>query len=37
MWLVNPHYTGRVTTPVLWDKARRTIVSHEFRRDHPHF
>jgi glutathionyl-hydroquinone reductase len=25
----DPHYTGRVTVPVLWDKARRTIVSNE--------
>ena len=25
----NPHYTGRVTVPVLWDKERRTIVSNE--------
>jgi len=24
-----PHYTGRVTVPVLWDKTRRTIVSNE--------
>jgi glutathionyl-hydroquinone reductase len=24
-----PRYTGRVTVPVLWDKARRTIVSNE--------
>ena len=24
-----PTYTGRVTVPVLWDKARRTIVSNE--------
>ena len=24
-----PHYTGRVTVPVLWDKARRTIVSND--------
>jgi glutathionyl-hydroquinone reductase len=26
---VDRHYTGRVTVPVLWDKARRTIVSNE--------
>jgi putative glutathione S-transferase len=25
----DPHYTGRVTVPVLWDKQRRTIVSNE--------
>jgi len=25
----DPQYTGRVTTPVLWDRARRTIVSNE--------
>lgn len=25
----DPHYTGRVTVPVLWDKARCTIVSNE--------
>ncbi|MFH6781117.1 MULTISPECIES: glutathione S-transferase family protein [Methylobacterium] len=25
----DPHYTGRVTVPVLWDKARDTIVSNE--------
>jgi glutathionyl-hydroquinone reductase len=24
-----PHYTGRVTVPVLWDKQRRTIVNNE--------
>ena len=24
-----PHYTGRVTVPVLWDKQRGTIVSNE--------
>ena len=27
--LANPHYTGRVTVPVLWDKERRTIVNNE--------
>lgn len=27
--LARPDYTGRVTVPVLWDKARRTIVSNE--------
>lgn len=26
-----PDYTGRVTTPVLWDKRRRTIVNNESR------
>lgn len=25
----DPAYTGRVTVPVLWDKAKRTIVSNE--------
>jgi len=25
----NPSYTGRVTVPVLWDKARNVIVSNE--------
>ncbi|WP_375451583.1 glutathione S-transferase family protein [uncultured Devosia sp.] len=25
----DPHYTGRVTVPVLWDKQRNTIVSNE--------
>ena len=25
----DPHYTGRVTVPVLWDKEQRTIVSNE--------
>ena len=27
----DPHYTGRVTTPVLWDKEQETIVSNESR------
>ena len=27
--LADPHYTGRVTVPVLWDKARRTLVNNE--------
>ncbi|MBI3246328.1 MAG: glutathione S-transferase family protein [Deltaproteobacteria bacterium] len=27
--LAQPHYTGRVTVPVLWDKQRRTIVNNE--------
>ncbi len=27
--LANPHYTGRVSVPVLWDKQRRTIVNNE--------
>jgi len=27
--LSNPHYTGRVTVPVLWDKQRGTIVNNE--------
>src|SRR4029077_18605155 len=25
----DPHYTGRVTVPVLWDKHTRTIVTNE--------
>ena len=25
----DPHYTGRVTVPLLWDRRRRTIVSNE--------
>ncbi|MEM9632021.1 MAG: glutathione S-transferase family protein [Pseudomonadota bacterium] len=25
----NPHYTGRATVPILWDKKRETIVSNE--------
>jgi len=33
MWQVytaaDPHYTGRVTVPVLWDKKQGTIVSNE--------
>jgi putative glutathione S-transferase len=27
--IADPHYTGRVTVPVLWDKERRTIVNNE--------
>jgi len=27
--LADPHFTGRATVPVLWDKKRRTIVSNE--------
>ncbi|WP_374443322.1 glutathione S-transferase family protein [Pseudomonas panipatensis] len=27
--LDDPHYTGRVTVPVLWDKQRKRIVSNE--------
>jgi putative glutathione S-transferase len=27
--LADPHYSGRVTVPVLWDKRTRTIVSNE--------
>lgn len=27
--LADPHYSGRVTVPVLWDKQRKTIVSNE--------
>jgi putative glutathione S-transferase len=26
---VDPHYTGRVTVPLLWDRERETIVSNE--------
>ena len=27
--MADPRYSGRVTVPVLWDKARRTIVNNE--------
>jgi len=27
--LADPHYSGRATVPVLWDKQQRTIVSNE--------
>ena len=27
----NPHYTGKVTVPVLWDKQEKTIVNNESR------
>jgi putative glutathione S-transferase len=27
--LADPHYTGRVSVPVLWDKQRQTIVNNE--------
>jgi glutathionyl-hydroquinone reductase len=27
--LADPHYTGRVSVPVLWDKKHRTIVNNE--------
>jgi putative glutathione S-transferase len=27
--IANPHYTGRVSVPVLWDKKQRTIVNNE--------
>jgi glutathionyl-hydroquinone reductase len=27
--LADPHYTGRVSVPALWDKQRRTIVNNE--------
>ena len=27
--LADPHYTGRVSVPVFWDKQRRTIVNNE--------
>lgn len=28
---VDPHYTGRVTVPILWDKHTHTIVNNESR------
>ncbi len=28
---VDPHYTGRVTVPILWDKHQGTIVNNESR------
>jgi putative glutathione S-transferase len=27
--IADPHYTGRVSVPVLWDKKRQTIVNNE--------
>lgn len=27
--MADPHYTGRATVPVLWDKKRKTIVNNE--------
>ncbi len=27
--IADPHYSGRATVPLLWDKAERTIVSNE--------
>jgi glutathionyl-hydroquinone reductase len=27
--LADPHYSGRATVPILWDKVERTIVSNE--------
>ncbi len=27
----NPHYTGRVTVPTLWDKKKQTIVNNDSR------
>jgi glutathionyl-hydroquinone reductase len=27
--IADPHYSGRVSVPVLWDKTRRTIVNNE--------
>ena len=27
--LAEPHYSGRVSVPILWDKKRRTIVNNE--------
>ncbi len=32
----DPHYTGKVTIPVLWDKTTNKIVNNEFVRNHPH-
>ncbi len=29
--LADPHYTGKVTVPVLWDKETKTIVNNESR------
>ncbi|MGJ3253561.1 MAG: glutathione S-transferase family protein [Elainellaceae cyanobacterium] len=29
--LADPHFTGRVTVPVLWDKQQKTIVNNESR------
>ena len=34
--MADPTYTGRASVPVLWDKEKKTIVSNEFGRDHPH-
>ena len=31
-----PHYTGKVTVPTLWDKKTKRIVNNEFVRNHPH-
>ena len=33
--LADPHYSGRASVPVLWDKKQRTIVNNEFLRNHP--
>lgn len=27
--IADPHYSGRVTVPILWDKTKRTIVNNE--------
>ena len=27
--MTDPHYTGRVTVPVLWDKQRSAIINNE--------
>ena len=32
----NPHYTGKVTVPTLWDKKTKRIVNDEFVRNYPH-
>ena len=32
----DPHYTGKVTVPTLWDTKTRSIVNNEFIRNHPH-
>ncbi len=34
--LADPHYSGRASVPILWDKKQHTIVNNEFLRNHPH-
>jgi glutathionyl-hydroquinone reductase len=34
--LADPHYSGRVSVPVLWDKKQRTIVNNESAENHSH-